>query len=248
MFWNVTGATQIPGGGEIVKSLYLLLLIFSIIVPLAFSFGPRLKFYKNYKFIFPAIALTAVIFIAWDVWFTKSAVWRFNNNFVTEFYILNLPVEEWLFFIFIPYSCIFIHDSLKYYLPFVAIEKYGKRISLSLSILLLLTAFLNFSKLYTAVTFITLSGYLLLLRRFMKNFNSGRFYFTYLITLIPFAIVNGFLTAMPVLIYNDSENLGTRIGTIPIEDFFYSMLLLLINISVYEYLKSVFMKREIAGK
>jgi lycopene cyclase domain-containing protein len=48
-------------------------------------------------------------------------------------------------------------------------------------------------------------------------------------------IVNGLLTALPVVIYNDLENIGVRIGSIPVEDFFYCFILLLMNISLYEY-------------
>lgn len=68
----------------------------------------------------------------------------------------------------------------------------------------------------------------------------GRFYFTYLIILIPFFIVNGALTGLftpePVVWYDDSQNLGIRLGTIPIEDSVYGLLLLLMNTTIYEAL------------
>ena len=59
----------------------------------------------------------------------------------------------------------------------------------------------------------------------------GKFYQSYLIALIPFILKNGILTGSvtesPVVWYNNSENLGLRIATIPVEDVFYAMLLIL---------------------
>ena len=66
----------------------------------------------------------------------------------------------------------------------------------------------------------------------------GRFYFAYMILILPFFIVNGILTGTgiqdQVVWYNDAENLGVRMGTIPIEDTFYGLLLILLNVVIYE--------------
>jgi lycopene cyclase domain-containing protein len=65
----------------------------------------------------------------------------------------------------------------------------------------------------------------------------GYFLLAYLIQIIPFLIVNGILTALPVVIYNNAENLGLRIYTIPAEDTIYSLLLLLMNVAFFEYMR-----------
>ena len=61
-----------------------------------------------------------------------------------------------------------------------------------------------------------------------------RFYVIYGILLLPFLIVNGLLTgtglASPVVWYNPSEIYGVRILTIPVEDIFYGMDLILLNL------------------
>jgi lycopene cyclase domain-containing protein len=66
----------------------------------------------------------------------------------------------------------------------------------------------------------------------------GRFYLAYLITLIPFYMINGVLTWLPVVIYNPIEIMGFRVGTIPFEDHFYSLSLFLINVLFYEYYRN----------
>jgi len=66
----------------------------------------------------------------------------------------------------------------------------------------------------------------------------GKFYISYLVSLIPFYIVNGILTAIPIVSYNNTENMGFRIGTIPFEDHFYSMSLILLNLVFFEYFRN----------
>jgi lycopene cyclase domain-containing protein len=76
------------------------------------------------------------------------------------------------------------------------------------------------------------------LRSFFRSFHTAAFLISYLVILIPFLVVNGFLTAIPVVLYNDAESLGFRIYTIPVEDVFYGMLLVMMNIAVYEELRN----------
>ena len=106
---------------------------------------------------------------------------------------------------------------------------------------LLVIGLKNYNHWYTSVTFIGTALYLLFLITVVKPTYLGRFYFAYLFILIPFFIVNGILTGTglpePVVWYNNNENLGIRMLTIPFEDTFYGMLLILMNVSIFEYLQ-----------
>ena len=95
-------------------SYYFWINLLSISVPLIVSFDRRLKFYRNWKYLFPAMLATMWVFIPWDVYKTASGVWGFNPDHLQGIYIFNLPIEEWLFFIAIPYACLFTYHSFEY--------------------------------------------------------------------------------------------------------------------------------------
>ncbi len=167
--------------------------------------------------------------------------WGFNPDYLIGINLINLPVEEWLFFFVIPYCSVFIYVCLNYFLKKDVFEPYGKNVALVLGVALLIIAFLNMSRAYTFWNFLFCGVFLLIHALVWKKKYLGRFFVAYLLHLIPFLIVNGILTGTlvdePIVWYNDQENLAIRIGTIPIEDTIYALLLLLMNVTIYERLK-----------
>ncbi len=226
------------------KLTYLFVNFLTIIVPLLFSFHPRLNFYKNFKSLFFAIILAAIIFICWDALFTNLGIWGFNPDYVSGIYLFNLPVEEILFFICIPFACIFTYHCLSLFFNFQWKNKIENIFVLCFSAILIFTGLYFHAKLYTACTFVSLGIFLLSLKYFANIKWLAKLVFIYPVLLIPFFIVNGILTGSfienPVVWYNNAEILGIRLFTIPIEDIFYSFELILVNIYFYEYFENKF--------
>ena len=224
-------------------SLYLWIDLLSISVPFLVSFHPRIRLYKRYKALFLAFLITLVPFVVWDVYFTVQGYWGFNEAYLSGIYLFHLPLEEWLFFICIPYACVFTHLSILEINPDLALpEKVSKRITFGLFVLFALVLVFNFDKAYTAVDMVFAIITLALVAKFNpKLLNS--FYLTFLFMLIPFFIVNGILTGTGIegniVWYNDAENLGIRIGTIPIEDSVYAFSLILLNLWLFFSFTSV---------
>ncbi len=218
---------------------YLLINFFSLLVPFILSFESRIGYYKKWKYLFPAMTATALFFIIWDSIFTANGVWGFNPKFVTGITIYNLPLEEIMFFFCIPYSSIFAYEALGLSSKFKV--QSSKFISVLLLVVSTIGIILFHDKAYTFYTCLFLGVFLLLQLLWLKGEYLGRFYFAYLVILIPFTIVNGLLTGSwigePVVWYNNEENLAIRFLTIPVEDVFYGMLMLGMSISIYERLK-----------
>ncbi len=137
-----------------------------------------------------------------------------------------------------PYCCLFIYEVSRAYL-----KREWKAIVLPLNVVLfvvfLAVTVMNLHRTYTAVNF-GIAAALIGLQFILKTHRTYLFHFyvAYALSLIPFFLVNGVLTAMPVVGYNNEENLALRVYTIPIEDSAYLVNLLLMNLNIYEWLKS----------
>ncbi len=223
---------------------YLLINLLSISVPFIAGFDKRLKFYRQWKYLFPALIITLTFFIVWDVIYTHWGIWGFNPKYLTGINIINLPLEEWLFFIAIPYACVFTYEALNYIVKKDYLRPWTGNISLALIMIFAVTGILNYYRLYTSVTFLLTAIFIGLNQYVWKSKWIGRFYFAYLFILIPFFIVNGILTGSfideEVVYYDNSMNLGIRIFTIPIEDSVYGMLLIMMNVALYERFKKLY--------
>lgn len=222
-------------------SLYTIILIASISIPFLLSFDKKLQFYKQWKYLIPSIVAIALFYIVGDIYFTKIGVWGFNRTHLSNIFLFKLPIEEWLFFLAIPYASIFLHDVLHAYFPSFQLPIYvSRRLSIFFFLMALVTLLLYLDKAYT-VYILTIFIIIITVSYFDKSDTISRFYCTFLIILIPFVLVNGVLTgaftAEPVVWYDHSENLNLRFITIPIEDFIYGFTMLLGAIMLRNRLK-----------
>jgi len=220
------------------KYLYAFLLLASIAIPVLRSFETRIGFYRKWPALFAGIVVMMLVFIPWDIAFTARGVWSFNHSYVLGLNVFGLPVEEWLFFVVIPYCIVFTYEVLKYFFPRFVFPKAALGLTIALGILFLLIAVFNTGRIYTFVV-MALTGILALVQPLIHTHKTwlSHFFLTYLVALIPFFLVNGVLTGMftemPVVRYDDMENLGIRIFTIPAEDSVYLMGMMFITHMVY---------------
>ena len=222
--------------------LYLILNLGSITIPLLYSFfEKKFHFIQYFKIAFYSILLVAIPFLIWDAIFTNIGVWGFNSDYFIGTLIFEMPIEEWLFFFCIPYACLFTHEVLKYLYPKFKLSKKSTIIVSWILILASITILIfNFGKLYTTVNFVFFLVLLICSLKF--HFTSLQEYYpSFLVISIPFLIVNGILTGSfidePVVWYNNAENLGFRLFTIPIEDLFYAFNLLFSIQLIFKFFK-----------
>jgi lycopene cyclase domain-containing protein len=224
-------------------SLYGWTILLSIAGPFALSFDKKVNFIRYWKALLISILCVGIPFLIWDELFTQLEVWGFNPKYLLGIYLGHLPVEEVLFFLIVPYCCVFIHEVLAAYFPNLYMESVSKIFTYIFIATSLFLVLLNPTNLYTlSACSLSLLYTLFAFIRRIKWFSS--FVFTYLVCLIPFLIVNGVLTGSitdePIVWYSENHIVGFRILTIPFEDLFYNYSLLFPIIWIFENLKVKF--------
>jgi lycopene cyclase domain-containing protein len=218
-------------------SLYLLIDLAAVAVPLIFSFHPRIAFHREWRSFLPAILLAAIPYLIWDQFFTDASIWGFNPAYHGTILVADLPIEEILFFVCIPYACLFTYYSITKLTSVALPTRLLQPVYGLLFLLFGLMVAVTHDLWYTMVNG-AFAGVILAATYFFRRDLLLRFIPVYLVTLLPFFLVNGVLTGMAidgeVVWYNNAENLGIRAITIPIEDFVYAFSMLLLNTLLFE--------------
>jgi lycopene cyclase domain-containing protein len=231
--------------------LYILVNIGCLIVPLIFSFHRKLRFDLKWKSFVAGVFAMMMVFIPWDIYFTSNGIWGFSDAYTIGWKIAGLPIEEWLFFMCIPYACLFTYHCMKYFFPKEPWPFFSRAVLLLTAIGFIVVGFMNTAKWYSFTAHL-LSGCFLLLHIFiLRSKYLGWFALTFVLVFPFFLISNGVLTGVDfwkysllnfhpeeivrsVVWYNNEHNLGIRIFSMPLDDIAYGMLMLLLVTTVFE--------------
>lgn len=225
-------------------ALYTGIDLLIIALPLILSFDRRVGYYRKWPIVLTVSLIVGSVYLSWDVLMTVQRHWGFNERYAGSFRLLGLPLGEILFFFCVPFSCLFIYEvSMAYFrekkvaIPrptwfvlaalFFAVAVVFQKKSYTFSVMLSVGAFFLLSSLISA--------------ELLKSFH---FWISILLSYIPFLIVNGILTALPVVVYNQRAIWGLRLSTIPLEDFFYSFSLLGFNFLVYRFFRRLWRRKD----
>lgn len=207
-------------------SEYLLIDLVILFFPLLATFHPKVGYYRRFGSVFFSILSVGSFFVLWDVFFTARGNWFFNSEYLLGVVFMNLPLEELLFFVVVPYSCLFIYESLRVFTTDSVVFFSRLFYALIGSLMFLLSIFLIDLE-YTSVVLFFSSLFLFFASfKLKKMFSSGRYWIYLGLSFCFFVVFNYLLTSMPIVIYNPKAITGLRFLTIPLEDFVYNYLML----------------------
>lgn len=204
---------------------YALVLFFTIIVCLIASFDKRLRFDRHFIPFLKAAIAVGTPFILWDIWFTAKGVWWFDTRYTLGVVFFGLPLEEILFFICIPFSCIFTYFCFDKFFELAWLSSFNNIVVFTTVVICSVIALVHVDKLYTLLTAIVTICTLVYLHFIARIDWISKASFIFTVLMFGFFPVNGVLTGSfihsPIVNYNPDEILGIRLFTIPIEDAVY---------------------------
>jgi len=188
---------------------------------------------------FLSILCAFIFFVIWDE-LVINYFWSFNQKYISGFLIGRIPIEEVLFFISVPFACLFLWVNYKKLFVEIKEIKFFKN-PLFLLLILVGAAFSLFiGKIYSGVV-LSVFFLVIVVDSILKTklFLQKHFLiFIFGVVNILTFIFNLYLTARPVVIYNTFLKTNINIISIPIEDFIYGMALISIVIIIYEKLNN----------
>ncbi len=214
--------------------LYTGITLLVLALPLALSFDRKVAFWRKWPPVAVAIAVVMAVFIPWDIWKTAEGVWGFNPRFAGDFRLLHLPPGEWLFFVCVPYACLFILECVRAYFRDAQWRIPRLAVFLAAGAFTLLACRLR-GLTYTGTVFLSVAMVLVAMEYLVPaTLRSRNFWVAMALTYVPFLAVNGVLTGLPIVWYDDARILAIRVGSIPLEDFFYSFTMLALAVLVHD--------------
>ena len=215
-------------------------LIFNIIVaagPLGLSFDRKVHYFRLWKYAIAASLLSAVPFVAWDI-AANEVFWWFNPQFTLPPRLLGLPLEEWLFFLTVPFACIFIWEVLNAYWTTKDVKARSVYTILIIAFAITGLAAFVYNLYYTATASLVLAAIIFFDHKSsVRMFEKAHTYILLGIVSILMLIFNGYLTSRPVVLYDPAYQLDFRVYTIPLEDFLFGYGHILLSVVAYELLK-----------
>ncbi len=192
--------------------------------------------HKDWRALLRCVLLVSLPFMYWDIWAANEGHWGFNPEYVTSFRFFSVPIEEFLFFITVPFACLYVWGVIgKHYKVKKQITKSFLTIALSLGLFAsFLLLFANWDNGYTRSAGVAYLLTLALLWHQKVLVRSYQFWLFQAVLLGLFVAANSILTALPIITYGEASYIGFRIGTIPLEDYFFNFALINLWLLVWE--------------
>jgi lycopene cyclase domain-containing protein len=205
-------------------------------LPLALSFDRKVAFWRKWPQVFAAIVAVLLVFGAWDAWMASRGIWSFNSAHAGNWRFLHLPLGEWLFFACVPYAGLFVLACVRAYFP-DRTWRVPQRAFFIPAVVCCGLAWVFHGLFYTATVIVSVASVLALMELVLPGtLRSRNFWAALGLTYVPFLIVNGVLTGLPIVLYDNAENLAIRAGPIPLEDFFFSFSMLALAVVVHDFI------------
>jgi len=217
-------------------NLYLWVDLLILVFPLALSFDRKVRYVRRWPAAAASALLVGLPYAAWDSFMAARGAWAFSDRFAGAGRLLFLPLGEYLFFLVVPFACLFVSEVVRAYLP----EKTVRPLRLPWIVIAAacgLAAVLCGARLYTATVLLATGIFLLLAAALAPGMlASRRFWLSMLACYLPFLLANGLLTGLPVVTYDAGTILGPRAFSIPVEDFLYSFSMIGMNFLAFRFL------------
>jgi len=216
------------------KHFYTLIALGVLAGPLILSFLPQIRFFRFWPAVLISILIVGGVYVVWDILAVRWGHWRFHSLYVGDVRWLGLPPGEWLFFVAVPYACLFVYEVCRAFFVVTPLISSLWWVQIVLGVVFAVLAWVWREKGYSCLALGSVAVFWLASAFLAPGLvTSSSFWFFMGISMVAFVVVDGLYVNLPTIFYNEKAIWGRRVWNIPIEDVLYNFSLLGLELLVY---------------
>lgn len=199
--------------------------------------GKKVKFAKYLDAYFYSSFIVGLIFIYFNRNMLTNNGWFYNDQFLAGISLMNLPLEEILFLISFFFTASITFEIIRISFPERKIIL-PKRPLIILALFFMLPAVIHMNKSYTfAVTILTSLSIMVATFLFNEQHLKRSFWIS-VVAFYPILIAADlFKCGLPIVQYNADAIIGSKVLSVPIENFLYSFVMVFLYFTLYSYFR-----------
>ena len=217
---------------------FLLLNLVLVLIPFVLALDKKVFIGEHLRNMIFSSLIVTVFFSEIAVSLTKLKAWSFNFSYLTGISYREVPLDIYLFIFAFSFAGLGIYNYLNYKFPKNHLQKYSLTVSHLLMGVCIAMLFFAYEKWYTAITFASL----LLLLIGVEYINTYRFmykfYRAFVVLLIPFFGCYWMICNLPIIQFEQKENVNFDLAKIPFESYFFTLAMFLFSVYLLEVFKN----------
>lgn len=205
-------------------SAYLILDVAIFALPLAFSFGRRVAFWRRWPSVIASTLVVEITMVLWRALSLHRGDFVFSPGSTLSTPVFGLPLDDVLFFVASAYATIFLYEVVRAFVPEKGVTMTPwKAVALGTAFLVAGLVLYRFP--YMLTVLVLCGAYFLIAAAIAPHLLASSWYWiAFGIAYVVMLIAQGIIGGLSAITFDAADVLGIHVAFVPLETFFFCII------------------------